>query len=43
MKRSDDTYVLFKKGLDLLVYGHILELKTINKMGKVDLEDEREE
>lgn len=41
MKNNDDTYVLFKKGLDLLVYGHILELKTINKMGKVDLEDER--
>ena len=34
MEKNEDTYVLFKKGLVLLVYGHMLALKTINKMGK---------
>ena len=34
MEKNEDTYVLFKKGLDLLVYGHMITLKTINKMGK---------
>lgn len=35
MEKYEDTYVLFKKGLDLLTYGHMLALKTISRMGSV--------
>lgn len=41
MEKNEDTYIFFKNGLDLLVYGHMLALKTINKMGKAGSEDER--
>lgn len=36
MKKTEDTYETFRKSLSLIAYGHMLALKTISKMGKVD-------
>lgn len=36
MKKNEDTYETLRKSLSLIVYGHMLALKTISKMGKVD-------
>lgn len=34
MEKNEDSYVQFEKTLKTIVYGHMLALKIINKMGK---------